>query len=100
MKRYRISRDARADLDGIFTYWAERAGLDVADRLVDAIVERFWILAEYPDCGRKCDDIEPGMRCFPAGKYLIYYHLRRRGVEIAHIFHGSRSQRKAWRKPD
>jgi plasmid stabilization system protein ParE len=42
MKRYRVSKDAENDLDGIFAYWAERASPDTADRLIGAIVERFW----------------------------------------------------------
>jgi plasmid stabilization system protein ParE len=42
MKHYRVSKDAETDLDEIFAYWAERASVDIADRLIDAIVERFW----------------------------------------------------------
>ena len=70
MKRYRVSKEAENDLDDIFAYWAERASLDIADRLIDAIVDRFWLLGEYPESGRECDDIKPGTRCFPAAKYL------------------------------
>jgi toxin ParE1/3/4 len=97
VKRYRVSKEAENDLDDIFAYWAERAGLDIADRLIDAIVDRFWLLGEYPESGRECDDIKPGTRCFPAAKYLIYYRKMRRGVEIAHVFRGARDQRKAWK---
>src|SRR5438105_5583741 len=98
MKRCRVSKEAEKDLDEIFAYWAERASLDIADRLVDAIVERFWLLGEYPQAGRACDDIELGTRCFPAGQHLIYYCKARRGVEIAHVFRAARDQRKAWRE--
>ena len=98
MKRYRVSRDAESDLDDIFTYWAERASLEIADKLVDAIAERFWIIGEYPNFGKECGEIEPGVRCFPAGQYLIYYRKLRRGVEIAHLFHGARDQRRAWKE--
>jgi toxin ParE1/3/4 len=97
MKRYRVSKEAGNGLDGIFAYWAERASLEIADRLIDAIVERFWLLGQHPESGRECDDIGPGIRCFPAGKYLIYYRRMRRGVEIAHIFHGARDRRMAWK---
>jgi toxin ParE1/3/4 len=100
VKRYRVSRNAESDLDEIFLYWAARASLDVAERLIDAIVERFWLLGEYPESGRKCDDIQPGVRCFPAGKHLIYYRKIRRGVEIAHIFRGARDQEQAWKNSD
>ena len=98
MKRYRVSKQAERDLDEIFGYWGKRAGPDVAERLIDAITERFWILGEYPESGRPSDDIARGVQCFPAGKYLIYYRMLRRGVEIAHVFHGSRNQKKAWRE--
>jgi len=98
MKRFRVSRDAERDLEDVFVYWAERAGFDVADRLIDAIVERFWILGQYPDAGRPCNDIAAGVKCFPAGKYLIYHRKVRSGVEIAHIFHGSRRQKEAWQR--
>jgi toxin ParE1/3/4 len=97
MKRYRVAKDAENDLDDIFAWWAERVSLDIADRLIDAIVDRFWLLGEYPESGRECDDIKPGTRCFPAAKYLIYYRKMRRGVEIAHVFRGARDQRKAWK---
>ncbi len=99
MKRYRVSKDAERDLDSIFVYWAERASLDVADRLVDAITDRFWLLGEYSEAGVSCEDIAAGVRCFPAGKYLVYYRKIRPGVEILHVFHGKQHQKKAWESP-
>ena len=96
MTRYRASRDAEFDLDEIFLYWAQRAGLEAADRLIDSITERFSLLGEYPDAGKPLDEIVVGVRCFPAGKYLIYYRRTRRRTEILHIFHGARDQKRAW----
>lgn len=96
--KYRISRDAARDLDEIFYYWAKRAGLNVADRLIDSITDRFWVLAEHPTIGRSADDIASGVRCFPAGKYLIYYRKAGRKIEILHVFHGARDQKRAFRK--
>jgi len=96
--RFRVSKDAQQDLDEIFIYWAERAGLRAAGRLIDSITGRFWVLGEYPAAGRPCEDIAPGARCFPAGKYLIYYRKTRRGTDILHIFHGARDQKRAFKK--
>ena len=93
MTRYRVSRDAERDLGGIFAYWAVRAGLDVAERLVDAIMDRSWLMGAYPEGGRTCSEIGPGFRCFPAAKYLIYYRKGRRGIEIFRILHGARSMK-------
>ena len=93
--KYRISKSAIRDLDDIFGYWAEVAGPEVAERIIEGIAERFWLLGEYPQAGRVCHDFGPGVLCFPAGKYLIYYRKGRGGVQIAHIFDGRRDQKRA-----
>jgi len=95
--RYRISEDAERDLDEIFLYWSKRASLETADRVVDKVTERFWLLGEHRDAGKAAGDIAAGVKCFPAGKYLIYYCKTRRGTDILHIFHGARDQRNAFK---
>jgi len=95
---YRITKEAEQDLDQIFLYWVRRAGLQVADRLIDNITERFWLLGEYPDAGRASDEIAMGVRCFPAGKYLIYYCKTHAGTDILHVFHGAQDQERAFKK--
>jgi len=95
---YRISEDAESDLDEIFLGWAERAGLKVAERILDQIVERFRLLGEFPEAGRSSTEVTTGIRCFPVGNYLIYYRKSREYGEILHIFHGARDQTKAFKK--
>ena len=90
--RYRVSEEAEQDLDEIFFYWANQASLEAADRIIDRITERFWLLGEHPDAGKPARDIAASVKCFPAGKYLIYYRKTRRGTDILHIFHGARDQ--------
>ena len=98
MKSFKVAREASADLDEIFEYWARRASVGVAERLVDAIIHRFWILGRFPEAGRACDYIEPGVKGFPAGKYLIYHRRDRRGIRIIRILHGARDQKSAFRE--
>ena len=90
-------REAEEDLDEIFLYWASRASLEAADRIIDRITERFWLLGEHPNAGKPASSIARGVKCFPAGKYLIYDRNTRRGTDILHIFHGARDQRRALR---
>jgi toxin ParE1/3/4 len=90
--RYRVSADAERDLGEIFLYWATRASLEAADRVVDRITERFWLLGEHPDAGKPAGSFAAGVKCFPAGRYLIYYRKTRQGTDILHIFHGARNQ--------
>jgi toxin ParE1/3/4 len=96
--RYRVSKDAERDLDEIFVYWAKRASLEVADRLIDSITDRFWLLGEDPDAGKPAEEIAAGVKCFPAGKYLIYYRKGARRTDILHIFHGAQEQRQSFKK--
>lgn len=96
--RYRVTKSAERDLDEIFVYWAKRASLEVADRLIDNIANRFWLLGAHPNAGRSCDDLGAGVKCFPAGNYLIYYRAHRQLTDIIHIFHGARYQRRLFKR--
>ncbi len=84
--RFHVSRNAEQALAEIFLHWAKRAGVKVTNRLIDSITDRFELLGECPDVG--ISDIAAGGRCFPAGKYLIYYRKTRRRTDVLHILHG------------
>jgi toxin ParE1/3/4 len=98
--RYRITKSAQRDLDEIFVYWAKRASLDAADRLIENITDHFWLLGAHPHAGRSCDDFGAGVKCFPAANYLIYYRVNRRKTDILHIFHGARDQQQLLKRPN
>ena len=90
MPRYRVSEVATADLDAIWLYVVEQGSLDAADRLIDAITERFPLLATHPGMGTARDEFAPGLRSFPVGDYLIFYRRDRGGIDIVRVLHGSR----------
>ena len=96
--RFRVSPKAKLDLNEMFLYWANRASVELADRLLDEFEEHFAFLGDFPNIGRKCGEIAPDARCFPVGKYLIYYRKGRASIEILHIFHGARDQDSAFRE--
>jgi toxin ParE1/3/4 len=65
--------------------------LDIADRLVDSITNRFFLLASHPNIGRARDeDLRPGLRSFPVGEYVIIYRLQEEDVLILRVLRGSR----------
>ena len=96
--RLRIMRSARRDLNEIFIYWQQQASLEVADHVMDSVVERFTLLKEQPMIGRKREEFGPDVRGFPAGKYIIYYRKKKGAVEILHVLHGARDQEAAFGK--
>jgi plasmid stabilization system protein ParE len=73
MAGFRLSPDAEADLDNIWLHIACSSGsIETATRVVEAIAERFWLLAQHPSRGRHCDnDLGQGVRSFSADDYLI-----------------------------
>jgi len=97
--RYRVTRDAAGELDEIFSYWAKRVSVETAERVINGIIKHFPLIADYPDTGRSTDNITPGVRCFPAGKYLIYFRKTNDGIQILHIIHGARNQLTAFHAP-
>ncbi len=51
---HRISPQAAADLDDIWFYVAKESGsIEIADRLIDSIADRFLLLASHPHLGRR-----------------------------------------------
>ena len=70
----------------------ESDGVEIADRLIDSIAERFLLLAQHPHVGRARDaDLRPGLRSFPAGRYVILYRVTEDGgVLILHVFPAAR----------
>ena len=89
---HRVAPQAEAELDDIWYYVAKESGsIEIADRLIDSITERFYLLARYPHIGRPRDeDLRPGLRSFPVGEYVIIYRVEEDDVLILHVFRGSR----------
>jgi plasmid stabilization system protein ParE len=54
---HRVAAEARAELDAIwYNIVTESGSIAAADRVVDAITERFYLLGQYPRVGRVRDD--------------------------------------------
>lgn len=88
---HRLSPEAEAELDGIWYYVATGSGsMDVADRFIESLTNRFFLLAMHPYIGRRRDDLRPGMRSFVLGKYIILYRIEGEDVLILHVVRGSR----------
>ena len=86
------SPEADFDLDSIWHFVASESGSnEIADRLVDSLTERFLLLANYPNIGRRRDeDLRPGLRSFPVGQYIIIYRIRDEDVLILRVLRASR----------
>jgi toxin ParE1/3/4 len=89
---HRVAPRADADLDDIWVYVARESGnMEVANRLVDALTDRFYLLTNFPQAGRKREaEFGAGVRSFPVGEYIILYLVEGGDVLILRVVHGSR----------
>jgi toxin ParE1/3/4 len=91
---HRRSDEARADLLDIWIHLHDKAGELVADSQIDAITERFLLLAEFPYLGRARDaDLAPGRRSYVVGDHLIVYRVDDGDIVIPRVLHGRRDMR-------
>ncbi len=89
---HRVSPEAESELLNIWYYVAKESGnTEIADRLIDSITARFYLLDRHPHIGRRRDeDLRPGLRSFAVREYVIIYRVEKQDVLILHIFRGSR----------
>jgi toxin ParE1/3/4 len=82
---------ADSDLDDIWYYVATESGsLETADRVIESLTKRFYLLAGNPYIGRSREDLRPGLRSFAVSRYIIIYRIEGDDVWILHVLHGSR----------
>ncbi|MBZ5525140.1 MAG: type II toxin-antitoxin system RelE/ParE family toxin [Acidobacteriia bacterium] len=89
---HRIAPQASADLDDIWYFVAKESGnIEVANRLIDSISDRFFLLARHPYLGRaRGEDFGVGTRSFPVGEYVVVYCVEDTDVLILRVAHGRR----------
>lgn len=86
-----LAADADRDLREILSYVATESGsTEIADRLLDRIVDRYSQLIRFPYLGRSRDDLGSGRRNLTVGEYVIVYRIVEYEVRILRIVHGRR----------
>ncbi|MBI5509902.1 MAG: type II toxin-antitoxin system RelE/ParE family toxin [Deltaproteobacteria bacterium] len=80
---------AEADLEEIWGYIADDSPA-AADRLVDEILDKSETLVLNPELGRSRDEIRPGLRCLPVGRYLIFYKVAGADIAVVRVLSGYR----------
>ena len=63
---------------------------DAADRWMELIDEKFRLLAQMPELGRKRFDLSPELRSLAAGNYVIFYRPVSDGIQVIRVLHGAR----------
>ena len=83
-----LSNLATFDLQDIHDFIAADS-FEAANHVADRIWKTLEKIAISPGAGSLHPDF-PGLRRFPAGRYVIYYRLREDIIWVQRILHGSR----------
>jgi toxin ParE1/3/4 len=89
---HRVAPLAEADLGDIWLYVAKESGsIEMANRLIDTLTDRFLLLASFPYLGRSRDeDFGAGCRSVTVGEYVIVYCVENEDALILRVVHGRR----------
>jgi toxin ParE1/3/4 len=89
---HRLAPEVETELDDIWYCIAKESNsIEIADRVIDSITDRFFLLATWPHIGRRRDgDLRPGLRSFSVGAHVIIYRVEAEDVLILHVMRGSR----------
>jgi toxin ParE1/3/4 len=82
-----LSPRAQADIEDIWNYTAVNWGSRQAELYVRQLQSSIEAIAQDPALGRSCDEIRPGYRKFPAGTHVLFYRVKRRGIDVVRILH-------------
>ncbi len=87
----RIVRSLQAETDILETwdYIADDSEAN-ADAWLDRLDGKLRLLATQPMMGRGRDELVPGLRSMPFGRYVIFYRVLDDGIFIARFLHSAR----------
>ena len=81
---------ASRDIENILDYIADQSSIEQAEIFLHKINQKFKTLANFPNMGKKRDELLPFLRSFPFEKYLIFYRPIENGIEVLRVVSGYR----------
>ena len=90
MKRFRMTRAAKADLTEITDYIAAD-NPQAARRVLVDILDRLERIGGTPGMGPRCEQYGKNLRRFAVGNYVIYYKPTANGISVIRVLHGARN---------
>jgi toxin ParE1/3/4 len=84
---HRFRPKARADIEGAWHYTVRTWGGPHARRHLAAVRDACADLTARPALGKTRDELWPGLRSFPSGKYVVCYLGASYGVNGVRVLH-------------
>jgi toxin ParE1/3/4 len=72
-------------------YRKKSSNPEIADRFIESLTDRFYLLSRNPYLGRRRDEeLRPGLRSFPVRDHIVLYRIEDGDVLILRVLRGSR----------
>ena len=92
MDPFQLTDEAILDIDAIWLYLLERAGVETADRIVTEIFKGFYKLASSPNSGHRPADLtNRSVLFYRVFSYLVIYEAGSNPLQILGVLHGKRN---------
>lgn len=85
-----IRPDAERDLREQWKYVARESSTDRANAFLNNTLNKLELLAERPSIARLRSDLQPDLRSYPVGQYIVFYLPLADGIEVVRVIHGRR----------
>ena len=87
--KYKISIEAKNDIEKIWLYTFENWSLEQADRYFDLIMDEIEYIAEDPASGKNFSDVRKGYMRTRIKSHFIFYKVNKKlnEVEIIRVLH-------------
>ena len=89
MGGFLLTPRARADLDEIWNYTAERWSVPQAERYLREIQRGIEAVAIRPGLGRRCDELRAGYYKMPVGSHILFYRRTESKIHVVRVLHQS-----------
>lgn len=88
MTKYRLTNEAKNDLEKIWIYTYNNFSLKQADKYYRLITDEFEYIASNPNAGKSIDHIRQGYKVSKVKSHLVFYKPSyKKGIEIIRILH-------------
>ena len=87
--KYKISKEAKRDIENIWLYTVERWSIDQADRYFNLIMDEIEYIAKNPTSGKDYSKVRKGYFRSQIKSHFIFYKINRQNdeIEIIRILH-------------
>ncbi|HYV38828.1 MAG TPA: type II toxin-antitoxin system RelE/ParE family toxin [Gemmataceae bacterium] len=89
MSQPRITDQAHKDMNELWDYLAPR-NLASAEKLLDDILDKARLHAQFPLMGRSRQELAANLRSFVVRPYVIFYRPVDDTIDVLRVLHGSR----------